>query len=109
MVVMHSKSGLVPSIIVIPLLSKIIHALLDLSLVLLPSDINIIGCFSWMKVNNESTAMFSLNFEINYCFQHGNVLIYYLKVISLDGTLMHIWNSESIFPFPSTIVIGMQS
>ena len=101
MVVMHSKSGLVPSIIVIPLLSKIIHAPLDLSLVLLPSDINIIGCFSWM--------VFSLNFEINYCFQHENVLIYYLKVISLDGTLMHIWNSESIFPFPSTIVIGMQS
>ena len=105
---MHPKSGFVSSIMVIRLLSEIIQAPPHLSIDLLPSNINIIGCFNWTKVNNGSTTMFSLNFEINCCFQDGNLLIYCLKVISLDGTLMYIWNSGSIFPSPSSIVIGMQ-
>ena len=86
-----------------------IQAPLDLFLDLLPSAVNIIGCFSCIKSNKGSTAVFSVNVEVNFCCQYSNVFIYCLKVISLDDTLVHIWNSGYILPFPSSIVIGVQS
>ena len=107
MAVMHSKSGLVPSMMVIPLLSEIIQTPPDFFLDLFPSDVIIIGCFGWMKVINGSIAFFSLNFGINFCYQDGNIFVYCLKFMSLDDTLMHIWNFSSVVSFPSSIVMGM--
>ena len=109
MSVIHPKSGFTPSIMGIPVLSETIQAPPDLFLDLLPSEVIIIGCFSWIKDNNGLTTVISVNFEVNFCCQYGNVFIYCLKVISLDDTLVHIWNSGYILPFPSSIVIGVQS
>ena len=103
MSVIHPKSGFTPSIMGIPVLSEMNQAPPTLFLDLLTSKVFIICYFNCIKVTKGSTFVFSLNWEINVCCQDGNDLIYCLKVISLDGTVIHIWNSGSILPFPFSI------